>query len=115
MLLTECCRIEHKQENGIEYLWFTDANGWERVAKVVVEWWDNDWVSCHDLEVIPRYRGIGMGDQVVEFVKQIGVNHLSVDPNNRVAVHLYKKHGFTLTQERDGCFVRMALSQDNKQ
>lgn len=80
------------------------------VATVTVEHWVDNWVSCSNLEVFEPYRGKGLSHQVVEFVKDIGVNNLSVHPDNHIAIALYKKHGFCFTGGRDGEYLRMRLS-----
>ena len=56
------------------------------------------------------YRGKGLSHQIVEFCKAIGVNNLSVSPENHIAIAVYKKHGFYFTGECDGEYLRMRLS-----
>ena len=82
------------------------------VATVTVEHWVDNWGSCSNLKVYEPYRGKGLSHQVVEFVKDIGVNNLSVQPDNHIAIALYKKHGFCFTGERDGEYLRMRLSKE---
>ena len=82
------------------------------VATVTVEHWVDNWGSCSNLEVFEPYRGKGLSHQVVEFVKDIGVNNLSVHPENSIAISLYKKHGFCFTGERDGEYLRMRLPKE---
>ena len=82
------------------------------VATVTVEHWVDNWGSCSNLEVFEPYRGKGLSHQVVEFVKDIGVNNLSVHPENSIAISLYKKHGFYFTGERDGEYLRMRLPKE---
>lgn len=68
------------------------------------------WVSCHDLAFYPCFRGLGLGHVLIEFAKSLGVNHLSVAPENSRAISLYQKHGFCLTNSKDGENLRMALT-----
>lgn len=92
--------------NITRYSWFC---GKDSVAEITIEKWRGDWTSCYNLLVHERYRNQGIGSQVVRFAKEKGVKHLSVDPENEIAINLYKKHGFDFTGEREGNLLRMEL------
>ena len=96
-----------------EYSWY-DFDG-DTIAHVSVEWWPDNWVSCYDLEVNEKYRHRGLGGQIVDFLTGIiGVNHLSVDPDNKIAIKMYQDHGFKFTGTKDGDLLRMEYDENGK-
>jgi len=87
-----------------QYEWYDKST---KVAEVYIMVWPDNWISCHDLEISKKYRGYHLGNQLVEFIVKKGVNHLSVSPNNKIAIRLYEKYGFKLTGEKEGNLLRM--------
>lgn len=104
------CGIVHEEQykdfikNSASYRWM---NGNECVASVTIEEWKNGWTCCYDLMVSKEYQGKGLGNQLVKFIVEKGVNHLSVDIGNDIAIHLYKKYGFFFSGGWEGCLARM--------
>ena len=106
--------VQHGAANEEQYkLWMlsnTDyrwLDGDKLVASVTIEKWSNGWTCCYDLMVGKEYQGNGLGNQLVKFIVEKGVNHLSVDIGNDVAIHLYKKYGFVFSGGWEGCLARM--------
>lgn len=93
-------------ESNVRYSWV--KNGLE-IATVTIEKWANDWTSCHSLFVRKDYRRNGIGSQIVKFAIAKGVNNLSVDPDNKNAIHIYLKSGFKFSGFYDGKLKRMTL------
>ena len=72
------------------------------------EWWDG--INLEDLEVLPEYRGRGYSYRLLDFAtKKLNVEYLAVEKNNEVALHVYKKYGFTIVGE-DAKYWYMKLS-----
>ena len=94
------------------YEWY---DGKTKVAEVTLTKWPNNWISCHSLEVKPKYRGKGLSHDLVEFLKKKGMNHLNVEPNNKIAIHLYKKHGFKMSGTKEGKLLRMEIPSHKKE
>lgn len=106
--------IQHGPTNEEQYKLWMLSNTYYRwmdndkcVATVTIEKWSNGWIDCHDLKVSEPYRKNGLGNQLVQFIIEKGVNHLSVDPNNSIAIYLYKKYGFYFSGGYEDKLVRM--------
>ena len=52
------------------------------------------------LEIIPKYRGYGLSNQILDFcVKSMKCKYLSVNKNNELAKKIYDKYGFKVYHE----------------
>lgn len=49
----------------------------------------------------------------MKFCIEMGVNNLSVDRDNSIAISLYKKYGFDFTGSMDGDLLRMKREWKN--
>ena len=92
----------------VTYKWM-DGN--KLVATVGTERWPNNWNSFFNFEVKPDYRGYGLGNQIVQFLKKQGYNHLSVDARNRLAQSIYWDHGFRFSGKETEMLIRMELKE----
>lgn len=86
--------LRHADYSDNGYLW-TDSKD-NLVCYVAV---DNEMKGNYKyitaLEVTKDYRRLGLGQELVKFaVNELGANALTVNPNNKAAIALYKKCGF---------------------
>lgn len=92
------------------YIWM---NGNELVATVGSCTYRDDktkWVVS--LEVMPKYRGYGLSEQVLDYaVKTMKCTYLSVNKNNEIAKKVYDKYGFKVYKESDSMYY-MALNKN---
>lgn len=65
------------------------------VGKALTRDYQDGEVFLTDFEIKPAYRGKGYGSlKLKELIDKYGVNSLSVNPENKIALELYKKFGF---------------------
>lgn len=82
---------------SIQFLW-VDENGHSVAEFSIWEWWDG--VNVSDLEVYPKYRGLGLSYQLLDYAtRKCGATNLAVDKDNRIAKHVYDKYGFKIVDE----------------
>jgi ribosomal protein S18 acetylase RimI-like enzyme len=68
-------------------------------------------VFLTDFEIFDEYRNKGYGQKALTYlIDKCGVNSLTVDPNNKPAMHIYGKFGFKQIgepyyDENAGCVV----------
>ena len=61
-----------------------------------------------NLEVKKSLRGKGYGTKIVKYmISKYGVRHLIVDKENEIAIKLYKKFNFKVSEDVNDKFVRM--------
>ena len=49
----------------------------------------------YNVEVFKKYRGQGYGNDIMDYVlSHYSINELTVEPDNVIAINLYKKYGF---------------------
>lgn len=99
--------------NRVDYKWLNASNS--VIATMTIEKYECGWTSLSNFEIAEAYRGQGLSHKLIEFAKTKGVNNLSVDPNNSIAINLYQQHGFFLTGETDGNLYRMRLTKPPKE
>ena len=82
-----------------QYIWRT--NNGDIVAEFKIwNWWDVKNVS--DLEIMEKYRGLGLSYQLLDYaIKICGARNLAVKKDNTIAKHIYDKYGFHVTEEDD--------------
>lgn len=99
---------EEENKAGLLYSTLYRWTDWKHdVAHVLIEEFESGWISCSNLVVAEELRGIGCGDDIMKFCIEMGVNNLSVDRDNSIAISLYKKYGFEFTGGTDGDLLRM--------
>ena len=75
------------------------------VLTIVVETKNNDEKWIQALEVEPEFRGHNLGNQLLDFaINQMDARFLSVRKTNKIAISLYKKHGFKIYDETDSMY-----------
>ena len=82
------------------YIWLDDKDivGVGSVRPVVSEGKTYNWITA--VQVNPKYRGYGLGSQILKFcVSKLKGNALTVAIDNKVAMEMYKKHGFEISKE----------------
>ena len=72
----------------------------ELVAYINIEKKGDDF-CIQALEVLPEYRNYGLSDQLMKYAKNNGATILFVDPENKVAINLYKKHGWEFGKDKN--------------
>lgn len=77
-----------KDNNVVAYVMSGEAKGYE----------NSIWIKA--LEVSNKYKGYGLSSQLLKYAENnMRCNALSVEPSNEVAVNLYLKNGWKITQE----------------
>lgn len=57
-----------------------------------------NWITA--VQINPKYRGYGLGNQILDFcVKELNGNALTVATDNKIALRMYKKYGFKISNE----------------
>ena len=107
--------IRGRKDEGMSNLYTWRKNG-KFVGRVLV-----DTIPASDgykwfgsLRVSEKYRGYGLGDQIVEFVKDHGGGALAVSKDNEIAKRLYKKHGFKTNSKRKNDEYYFMYYSENK-
>ena len=95
-----CAEENKKTDRHMEYLIWLDNNN--LVAYAIVQKF-NDGVSyLTPLVISESYRGHGLSKQIMNLlISKYDVNELTVEKDNKVAIELYKKLGFTFTHKYD--------------
>lgn len=86
-------------ENSTVTLWLTKDES-ELVAYICLEEKGED-MCIQALEVLPEYRGYGLSDQLMTYAKNNGATLLYVNPENQIALKLYKKHGWKFGKNKN--------------
>ena len=61
---------------------------------------DNEYNWITAIQVNPKYRGYGLGDQILKYcVSTLKGNALTVATDNKIALEMYKRHGFEISKE----------------
>lgn len=80
-----------------QFMW-VDPHG-DIVAEFKIWNW-RDGINVSDLEVNPKYRGLGLSYQLLDYATtKCGAINLAVNKNNDVAKHVYDKYGFKIVDE----------------
>ena len=67
------------------------------------------------LEIIPKYRGYGLSNQILDYcVKSMKCKYLSVNKNNELAKKIYDKYGFRVYHE-DNTMYYMTIDKSIKE
>ena len=67
------------------------------------------------LEIIPKYRGYGLSNQILDYcVKSMKCKYLSVNKNNELAKKIYDKYGFRVYHE-DNTMYYMTIDKSVKE
>lgn len=85
--------------DSIATIWMTKDES-ELVAYINIEK-KGDNYCIQALEVLPDYRSYGLSDQLMKYAKTNGATMLFVDPENKVAINLYKKHGWEFGKDKN--------------
>ena len=85
--------------DSITTIWMTKDES-ELVAYINIEKKGDDF-CIQALEVLPEYRNYGLSDQLMKYAKNNGATMLFVDPENKVAINLYKKHGWEFGKDKN--------------
>lgn len=74
-------------------LTFFDNN--KKIGECCISSIDTDRPFLYNLEVVPSERGKGYGTEIMDYcIKNYNAKEVTVDTDNKVAIHLYKKLGF---------------------
>lgn len=80
------------------YGFFNDEDELVCYVSVTKEKDNLNWIT--GLEVLPPYRGDGLGKQLLDFtVKSLNATALGVSKNNEVAINMYRDYGFETSQD----------------
>ena len=80
------------------YMWFKDDNLVCYVGSCQYTDDKTKWIVS--LEILPKYRGYGLSNQILDFcVKSMNCKYLSVNKNNELAKKIYDKYGFKVYHE----------------
>lgn len=75
-------------------------NGDEIACYIATEIKEDGTVWITALEVLPNYRGYGLGEQLLDFATHnLHATALGVSKNNEVAIRMYEKYGFKISNE----------------
>ena len=97
--------IKHLRINSNTNGFFFMESSEKLVATIVVETKENDEKWIQALEVESDFKGRKLGHQLLEFaVTQMGARFLSVRKTNKIAINLYKKHGFKIYNETESMY-----------
>lgn len=98
-------RVKHLRINSNTNGFFFMKNSENLVLTIVVETKNNDEKWIQALEVEPEFRGHNLGNQLLDFaINQMDARFLSVRKTNKIAISLYKKHGFKIYDETDSMY-----------
>lgn len=98
-------RVKHLRINSNTNGFFFMKNFENLVLTIMVETKNNDEKWIQALEVEPEFRKHNLGNQLLDFaVNQMGARFLSVRKTNKIAISLYKKHGFKTYDETDSMY-----------
>lgn len=71
----------------------------DRIGQVCISSADTNNGFVYDLEVVKKYRGKGYGRKIMTFVmSNYKIKDLTVNPDNQIAINLYKSLGFKVKQ-----------------
>ena len=80
------------------YMWFKDDDLVCYVGSCQYTDDKTKWIVS--LEILPKYRGYGLSNQILDFcVKSMNCKYLSVNKNNELAKKIYDKYGFKVYHE----------------
>lgn len=72
-----------------------------KVACVFMVFNDRGHHILNNFEVTPNYRGKGLSNDLLDYaVKKKHADHLWVNEDNKIAIHLYLKYGFKYTGDK---------------
>ena len=63
---------------------------------------NNIWIQA--LEVSSKYKGYGLGNQLLKFAISMKATYLSVNKKNKIAYEMYKKSGFKVYKETESMY-----------
>lgn len=90
---------------AVQYKWY---DGKKPVAQFTIfDWWDGK--NIENLKVFDDYRGQKYSYDLLDYaVKECGAKNLSVRKDNNIAIHVYEKYGFKVT-ETDDDYIYMSI------
>lgn len=90
--------IDDKQDTTYIWKYNDDIVGVGSVRYIRNNDINYNWITA--VQVNPKYRGYGLGNQILDFcVKELNGNALTVATDNQVALRMYKKYGFKISNE----------------
>ena len=91
----------NKSDRSMEYIIWLDNN--ELVAYVLIQKFNDGVNYLTPMVISPTFRGHGLSKQIMDLlIDKYNINELTVDKDNKVAINLYKKYGFTFTNKYKG-------------
>lgn len=100
MLTTKIVKKKYDDGEGVEITFYD--NGVEIGECSTCSYDGKPNIFLHGLEVKKKFRGKGYGSQIMKYmIKEYGSKILYVSKNNKVAVSLYEKFGFKVTDTFD--------------
>lgn len=82
-------------KKAVDIIFYNSDN--EKVGEASVSSIDTDSPYAYNIEVYSKFRGQHYGHSIMNYImKKYKVAELSVKPDNKVAINLYKKHGFRI-------------------
>lgn len=84
--------------DDIKHCWFDKS---ELVAYLILNHEDDGKLWITALEVTPPYRGLHLGDQILDVAIKEGANALAVAKDNEVAIRMYKNKGFKTKMSKE--------------
>ena len=89
-----------KNKRMVFILWLDNNN---LVAYADIEVYNDGVNFLTPMVITEPYKGYGLSSQILSYIiSKYNVNELGVRINNRVAIELYKKHGFKVSNKYDG-------------
>lgn len=82
-----------------QYKWFDATNNRPVAQFTLFEWWDG--LNIEDFEVFKGYRGRRLSYTLLGYAVKLGAKNLAVKKDNAVALHVYSKYGFIITDSDD--------------
>ena len=95
------------------YMWFKENDLVCYVGSCQYTDDNTKWIVS--LEIIPKYRGYGLSNQILDYcVKNMKCKYLSVNKNNELAKKIYDKYGFRVYHE-DNTMYYMTIDKSIKE
>ena len=85
------------KSKAVKIVFYNKTNN--KIGEVCISSADTNSGFVYNLEVVKKYRGHGYGRKIMNFVlDNYKIKDLTVDPDNQVAINLYKSLGFKVKQ-----------------
>ena len=84
---------DHIDQSAVTLKFFNSED--KEVGEASISGYNTAIPYLYDLEVYSRFRGQGYGNSIMNYImRNYRVTQLCVEPDNKAAIHLYKKFGF---------------------